>query len=53
MFARPKKVRIETERMTLRPPMHGDYRAWAGPSGRQPGLPDTLGTDMGGRSPDP
>lgn len=24
-----KKVRIETERMTLRPPLHGDYRAWA------------------------
>ncbi len=23
-----KKVRIATERMTLRPPMHADYRAW-------------------------
>lgn len=24
-----RKVRIETERMTLRLPMHGDWRAWA------------------------
>jgi len=24
-----KKVRIETERLTLRPPQHGDFRAWA------------------------
>ena len=24
-----RRVRIETERMTLRPPDHGDYRAWA------------------------
>ncbi len=24
-----KKVRIETERLTLRAPVHGDYRAWA------------------------
>lgn len=24
-----RKVRIETERITLRPPMHGDFRAWA------------------------
>ena len=24
-----KKVRIETERMTLRPPVHGDFRAWS------------------------
>ena len=23
------KVRIDTERMTLRPPVHSDYRAWA------------------------
>ena len=28
MFGRAKKVRIETERMTLRPPQHGDYVAW-------------------------
>ncbi|WP_343079771.1 GNAT family protein [Ostreiculturibacter nitratireducens] len=29
MFARPRKVRIETERMTLRLPAHGDYRPWS------------------------
>ncbi len=28
MFGRTKKVRIETERMTLRPPQHGDFHAW-------------------------
>lgn len=25
-----RRVRVETERLTLRPPEHGDYRAWAG-----------------------
>ena len=30
MFARRSKVRIETERMTLRLPQHSDFRAWAG-----------------------
>ena len=29
MFGRAKRVRIETERMTLRPPQHGDLAAWA------------------------
>ncbi|GKY89520.1 GNAT family N-acetyltransferase [Sinisalibacter aestuarii] len=29
MFSRTKKVRIETERMTLRPPQHADYAAWS------------------------
>ena len=29
MFGVGKKVRLETERMTLRPPIHGDFRAWA------------------------
>ncbi|MCV2868021.1 GNAT family N-acetyltransferase [Defluviimonas sp. WL0002] len=29
MLARRRKVRIETERMTLRLPAHSDYRAWA------------------------
>jgi ribosomal-protein-alanine N-acetyltransferase len=28
MLGTKKKVRIETERLTLRPPMHGDFRAW-------------------------
>jgi len=28
MFSRPRPVRIETERMVLRLPMHGDFRAW-------------------------
>ncbi|MFT6120359.1 MAG: ribosomal-protein-alanine N-acetyltransferase, partial [Yoonia sp.] len=28
MFLVRKKVRLETERMTLRPPMHADFRAW-------------------------
>lgn len=29
ILPRARKVKIETERMTLRPPQHGDYRAWA------------------------
>ncbi|GAB4389185.1 GNAT family N-acetyltransferase [Albidovulum sp.] len=29
MFLRRPRVRIETERMTLRLPQHGDFRAWA------------------------
>ncbi|TDT75262.1 ribosomal-protein-alanine N-acetyltransferase [Litoreibacter halocynthiae] len=29
MLGRKRKVRIETERMTLRLPAHGDYREWA------------------------
>ncbi len=29
MFGRAKRVRIETERMTLRPPQHGDFADWA------------------------
>lgn len=28
MLGRARKVSIETERMTLRPPIHGDFRAW-------------------------
>ncbi|SFJ73006.1 GNAT family N-acetyltransferase [Celeribacter neptunius] len=30
MLLRRPKVRIETERMTLRLPQHSDYRAWSG-----------------------
>ena len=29
MFGARKKVQLETERMTLRPPAHTDFRAWA------------------------
>ncbi len=29
MLGMRKKVRLETERMYLRPPMHGDFRAWS------------------------
>jgi [ribosomal protein S5]-alanine N-acetyltransferase len=29
MLMRRKRVRIETDRLTLRPPQHGDYREWA------------------------
>ncbi|KAF0675794.1 GNAT family N-acetyltransferase [Profundibacterium mesophilum] len=29
MILARSKVRIETERMTLRPPRHGDFRAWS------------------------
>lgn len=29
MLRSRKKVRLETERMTLRPPVHGDFRAWS------------------------
>jgi len=29
MLSRRRKVRIETERMTLRLPQHSDYRAWS------------------------
>ena len=28
MLGARRKLRIETERMTLRPPAHGDFRAW-------------------------
>ena len=30
MLRARNKIRLETERMTLRPPEHGDYRAWSG-----------------------
>ncbi|WP_204113889.1 GNAT family N-acetyltransferase [Shimia biformata] len=29
MILSRRKVRIETERLTLRPPLHGDFRDWA------------------------
>lgn len=29
MFGRGRKLRIETARMTLRPPQHGDYADWS------------------------
>lgn len=29
MLSRRRRVRIETERLTLRPPVHGDYRPWS------------------------
>ena len=29
ILKKSRKVRIETERLTLRPPQHSDYRAWA------------------------
>lgn len=29
MLRARKKVRLETERLTLRPPMHSDFRAWS------------------------
>ncbi|NIY72007.1 GNAT family N-acetyltransferase [Marivivens donghaensis] len=29
MLARKRKVRLETERLTLRPPEHGDWRGWS------------------------
>ncbi|MCK8464740.1 GNAT family N-acetyltransferase [Aliiroseovarius sp. S1339] len=29
MLGRSKKVRLDTERLTLRPPAHGDFRAWS------------------------
>ncbi|WP_342078351.1 GNAT family protein [Yoonia sp. SS1-5] len=29
MLGAKRKVRIETERLTLRPPQHGDFRAWS------------------------
>ena len=28
MFGRGRRVRIETDRLTLRPPVHSDFRAW-------------------------
>lgn len=30
MLGRGRKLRLDTERMILRAPVHGDYRAWAG-----------------------
>ncbi len=29
MLGRGRKLRLETDRMTLRPPQHSDFRAWA------------------------
>ncbi|SEV90144.1 ribosomal-protein-alanine N-acetyltransferase [Cognatiyoonia koreensis] len=29
MLGTRRKVKLETERMTLRPPMHGDFRQWS------------------------
>ena len=29
MLLTRRRVRIETERMTLRPPIHADFREWA------------------------
>jgi len=29
MLNRRRRIRIETERLSLRPPVHGDYRAWS------------------------
>ena len=29
MFLRARKVRIDTERLVLRPPMHSDFRPWS------------------------
>ncbi|MCC5974607.1 MAG: GNAT family N-acetyltransferase [Rubellimicrobium sp.] len=29
MLGGRRKIRLETERMVLRPPQHGDYRAWS------------------------
>ena len=29
MLLTGRKVRIETERLTLRPPIHADFRDWA------------------------
>ncbi len=29
MLGARRKVKLETERLTLRPPQHGDYRAWS------------------------
>lgn len=29
MFGPRRKIRLETERMTLRPPIHSDFREWA------------------------
>lgn len=28
MLGRARRLRLETERLTLRPPVHGDFRAW-------------------------
>ena len=30
MLGTKRKVRLQTERMTLRPPLHSDFRAWSG-----------------------
>ena len=29
MLNRRRKIRVETDRMTLRPPVHSDYRSWS------------------------
>jgi ribosomal-protein-alanine N-acetyltransferase len=36
MLSRGGKVRIETDRLTLRPPRHADFRAWSSAAQREP-----------------
>ncbi len=47
MLMRRRRVRIETERMTLRLPTHSDYRALVGPAGGKPRLPGAVGAGLG------
>ena len=53
MFIGRRRVRIETERMILRPPAHADFRAWTALARRLDRVPQPLGADLGHRPPDP
>jgi [ribosomal protein S5]-alanine N-acetyltransferase len=53
MLGLRRKLRIETERMSLRLPTHADYPRLERSAPRQPGVPDPLGAQLGARPPEP
>ncbi len=53
MLGLRRKVRVETERMTLRLPTHSDWRAMGGAAQCQCRLSDPVGAGLGQRPPDP
>ena len=51
MIGLARRVRIETERMTLRLPQHADFRAWAALREASRDVPDPVGAALGRRPP--
>ncbi len=49
MLGLRRRVRIETERMTLRLPQHADFRAWAALREASRRVPDAVGAGLGHR----